>query len=471
LLRAPADDEVALWYFEAPLTWAEVRARSDRLAVGFQALGVAPGDRVAVQLQNQPEWLIALLAAWKAGAAVVPVSPMYTPRERAVLLRDSGARVLIALDDLAGGADVEHTLTAGALDEFIARHDGRPDAPPPAPTDPALLTYTSGTTGPPKGAINTHANVAFNAQVYRDWIGLTKADVCLAIAPLFHITGLIGHLGVAMLTGMPLILAHRFDAAETLRLGELHGATYTVAAITAFNALLRQPTGALPRLSKVYSGGAPIAPAVADAFEQRFGAYIHNIYGLTETTSPSHCVPASRRAPVDPGTGALSIGVPVFDTDSRIVGEDGATLPPGEIGEIVTRGPQVVPGYWGLGTFDELATGDVGFMDADGWFYLVDRKKDQINASGFKVWPREVEDALYEHPAVAEVAVVGVPDAYRGETVKAFVALKADATAEELTAFSRERLAAYKIPREFAFLDELPKTSTGKILRRALREQ
>jgi long-chain acyl-CoA synthetase len=467
-----ADDDVALWYFEAPLTWGDIRRLSDALAVGFGELGLGHGDRVAVQLQNMPQWPIALLAAWKIGAAVVPVSPMYTPRERAVLLADSGARVLIALDELAGGADVEHLITTSALDGFIASREGRePELAALEPSDPALLTYTSGTTGPPKGAINTHANVAFNAQVYRDWIGLSRDDVCLAIAPLFHITGLVGHLAVGMLASMPLVLAYRFDAAETLRLGELHGATFTVAAITAFNALLRHEGGSLPRLSKAYSGGAPIAPAVADAFEARFGAYIHNIYGLTETTSPSHCVPASRRAPVDPATGALSIGVPVFDTDARIVDEQGRELPPGEIGEIVTRGPQVVPGYWGRGTFDELATGDVGFMDAEGWFYLVDRKKDQINAAGFKVWPREVEDALYEHPAVAEVAVIGVPDDYRGETVKAFVVAASEVSAEELTAFSRERLAAYKVPRAIAFVDELPKTSTGKILRRALRDQ
>ena len=276
-----------------------------------------------------------------------------------------------------------------------------------------------------------------------------------------------------MLTPAPLVLAYRFDAAETLRLGERHGATFTIAAITAFIALLRHDGGDLPALNKVYSGGAPIAPAVVEAFERRFGAYIHNIYGLTETTSPSHCVPASRRAPVDPGSGALSIGVPVFDTDSRIVGEDGRELPVGEVGEIVTRGPQVVPGYWGLASFEELATGDVGFMDADGWFYLVDRKKDQINASGYKVWPREVEDALYEHPDVVEVAVVGVPDAYRGETVKAVVTLAPGATtgAEELIEFARDRLAPYKRPRIVEFVDELPKTSTGKILRRALRDE
>ena len=470
---------------------------TDALAVALGELGVARGDRVAVQLQNMPQWLLALVGAWKAGAAVVPVSPMYTPRERAVLLEDSGARVLIVLEGLEGGAQVDHAITTSALDlldgarpaplasierapgeadllDLIARYAGRrPDVAPPAPEDPALLTYTSGTTGPPKGAINTHANVAFNAHTYRDWVGLTRDDVVLAIAPLFHITGLIGHLAVGMLTPAPLVLAYRFDAAETLRLGARHGATFTIAAITAFIALLRHDGGDLPALNKVYSGGAPIAPAVVEAFERRFGAYIHNIYGLTETTSPSHCVPASRRAPVDPGSGALSIGVPVFDTDSRIVGEDGREVAVGEVGEIVTRGPQVVPGYWGLASFEELATGDVGFMDADGWYYLVDRKKDQINASGYKVWPREVEDVLYEHPDVVEVAVVGVPDAYRGETVKAVVTLAPGATtgAEELIEFTRDRLAPYKRPRIVEFMDELPKTSTGKILRRALRDE
>ena len=182
-------------------------------------------------------------------------------------------------------------------------------------------------------------------------------------------------------------------------------------------------------------------------------------------------MPFSRRAPVDPATGALSVGVPLFDTSSRIVGERGEELPTGEIGEIVTRGPQVVPGYWGMEPFDELATGDVGFMDADGWFYLVDRKKDQINAAGYKVWPREVEDVLYEHPDVVEAAVVGVPDDYRGETVKAFVSLARGATVtpDELIEFSRGRLAAFKRPHQVEIVDELPKTATGKILRRALR--
>jgi long-chain acyl-CoA synthetase len=214
------------------------------------------------------------------------------------------------------------------------------------------------------------------------------------------------------------------------------------------------------------------------AFQDAFGTYIHNIYGLTETTSPSHGVPLGATAPVDPASGALSVGVPIYNTVVRIVGDDGADLPPGEIGELVTSGPQVVVGYWNKPEETEKAlpggalhTGDVGYMDADGWFYIVDRKKDQINVSGYKVWPREVEDMLYEHEAVREAAVVGVPDEYRGETVKAFVSLRPGRTAtpEELIAFTKERMAAYKYPRQVEILDEIPKTVTGKLLRRELR--
>jgi long-chain acyl-CoA synthetase len=240
---------------------------------------------------------------------------------------------------------------------------------------------------------------------------------------------------------------------------------------------------ALATLTKIYSGGAPIPPSTVTAFEDLFGQYIHNIYGLTETTSPSHAVPLHSRAPVDPASGALSVGVPVYDTVVRIIGEDGGDLPPGEIGELVTEGPQIVAGYWNKPEETARAlpggalhTGDVGYMDADGWFYLVDRKKDQINVAGYKVWPREVEDVLYEHDAVREAAVVGVPDAYRGETVRAYVSLKPGIDDDgqlpgELIAHCKERLAAYKYPRQIEVLPELPKTVTGKILRRELRDQ
>jgi long-chain acyl-CoA synthetase len=235
---------------------------------------------------------------------------------------------------------------------------------------------------------------------------------------------------------------------------------------------------ALASLTKIYSGGAPIPPSTVKAFQSAFGHYIHNIYGLTETTSPSHAVPFGAEAPVDEASGALSVGVPVYNTVVRIVSDAGQDLPAGEIGELVTTGPQVVAGYWNKPdesaaalSGGSLHTGDVGYMDERGWFYIVDRKKDQINAGGYKVWPREVEDVLYEHEAVREAAVVGVPDPYRGETVKAFVSLRpgASLTEEELIAFAKERMAAYKYPRQIEFLDEIPKTVTGKLLRRELR--
>lgn len=219
---------------------------------------------------------------------------------------------------------------------------------------------------------------------------------------------------------------------------------------------------------------------MADKLEKQFGAYIHNAYGLTETSSATHIVPPDRRAPVDPVSGALSIGAPVASTRARIVDDDGHDLPIGEAGELVISGPQLAAGYWGRPDATrtsfpggELRTGDVGFMDPDGWFYLVDRKKDLIIASGFKVWPREVEDVLYGHPAVREAAVVGVPDPYRGESVHAAVSLHADAevSAAELIDFCRARMAAYKYPRSVEFVAELPKTASGKILRRNVRDR
>jgi long-chain acyl-CoA synthetase len=516
LYRASADaapEAAALHYFDGTLTFAELDAASDAFAAALTARGFAAGERVALYLQNVPQFVIALVGTWKAGGIAVLINPMSRHRELTYQLGDSGAFVLVCLESLYGAVarDVEsgvrRVITTSEL-EYQTRHDARLFAgvarerhegtedwagllaahagqrPPPvslAPEDVAFLTYTSGTTGTPKGAMNTHANVAFTAQVYRDWMSLGPSDVVLGVAPLFHITGAIGHVAVALLARIPLVLAYRFDSAVMLDVLRERRPTFTVGAITAFIALLNAP-GAVrddwSSLRVVYSGGAPISPSTARAFLDATGVYIHNIYGLTETTSPSHAVPLGTEAPVDPRSGALSVGVPVPGTVVRITGEDGEDLPVGEVGEIVTSGPQVVAGYWGKP--DETAhampagrlhTGDVGFMDPQGWFYIVDRKKDLINASGYKVWPREVEDVLYEHAAVREAAVIGVPDEYRGETVKAFVSLRpgTEASPEELIAFARERMAAYKYPRSVVIVDELPKTVTGKILRRELR--
>jgi long-chain acyl-CoA synthetase len=521
------------YYFDTPVKAVEIDGDSDALAAALTGLGLRRGDRIALYLQNMPQFIVGLLAAWKLGAAVVPVNPMLKERELRYILKDSGAKVIISLQDLwnsvaakvVDDTDVTIAITTSPLDylgapgvsgpinpirpltgqelppllsgsarvptpgaadlrELVISSSGARPAPITLdPDDVAVLSYTSGTTGDPKGAINTHRNVAFNAATYRDWIRITPDDVILAGAPLFHITGLIGHAALAMLTPAPLLLGYRFEPATMIGLAERHRATFTVMAITAFTALMNDPAlkdADLSSLTKVYSGGAPIAPSIVERFQREAGPYIHNIYGLTETTSPCHAVPFGRRAPVDEASGALSIGVPVFDTVSRVVDDAGGELPPGETGEITVRGPMVVPGYWNRPDATaaslpdgELRTGDVGFMDESGWFYLVDRKKDMIVASGYKVWPREVEDTLLRHPAVREAAVIGVPDEYRGETVHAYVSLRpgASADSDELIAFCREELAAYKYPRRIEITDDLPKTPTGKILRRELRQR
>lgn len=515
---ARAADNPAIHYFDTTLTWAQVDAESDALAAALCARGIEAGDRVALYLQNVPAFLIGMIAGWKAGAIVVPVNPMNRERELGLLLGDAQPKALICHDTLHRDVilklpgdqrslvpslvlttsprdrqtrndprlfrDVEKVATPGAddLDAVIRAHLGQtPPARPIGPDDVAYLVYTSGTTGLPKGATNTHRNITYNAQVYRDWVELADGVGVLGVAPLFHITGLVAHLLVAIVTASPVTLAYRFEPGVMLDAAAERKPGFTVGAITALMALMNHPEATeahLASVTKIYSGGAPIAPALADAFQARFGHYVHNIYGLTETSSPTHGVPLGAKAPVDPNSGALSVGVPVPGAEVWIADDDGKPAPVGEPGEIVSSGPMVVPGYWNKPNEtaeamrpDGFRTGDVAFMDEGGWFYVIDRKKDMINAAGYKVWPREVEDVLYTHPAVREAAVVGVQDVYRGETVKAVVSLKAGASATpaELIEHCKVRMAAYKYPRQLVIVDDLPKTVTGKILRRELR--
>jgi long-chain acyl-CoA synthetase len=404
-----------------------------------------------------------------------PVRIVLTACERDLQTRDD-PRVL-AFERLPQPPDADD-LTA------VARQGGRaPEGRLPRPQDIALISYTSGTSGTPKGATNTHANIMYNAERQSTGLPLPDAPVYYALAPLFHITGMVCQLGACLNSAGTLVLTYRFDPGVALDAFAEHRPHYTVGPATAYMALAAHPDVTrdhFASFTQLSSGGAPVPPALVERFRERFGPYLCVGYGLTECTAPCASVPPHLEAPVDPVSGTLSVGLPGADTLVRILDDQGAEVPIGEHGEIAVRGPQVVPGYWRrpdatAETFPdgELRTGDIGFMDEQGWLYVVDRKKDMINASGFKVWPREVEDVLYTHPAVREAAVVGVPDGYRGETVKAYISLRpgAEAAPGELAAYCKERLAAYKYPRQVEILPELPKTASGKILRRELRSR
>jgi len=516
-------DIPAVYYFDYTISYGEIDRLSDNLAAAFYDLGLKKGDRIVLDLQNVPQFLVALYAAWKLGAIVVPLNPMYKEKELTYFCQDSGAKIFFILEEVASNLDlsflretsIEKVVTTSPLDmlpsemdkpnllkdtkkvsipgtfdmlELLDRYkDKKVGDPRLSPDDVAYLTYTSGTTGPPKGAMNTHGNIAFNARVYKTMLSMDENDVVLGVAPLFHVTGEVAHLAIAALAGIPVVLYYRFDPGETLRLIERWRVTMTVASITVYIALMNHPDIKKRDVStfvKAYSGGAPVSPATVDQFEELTGLYIYNAYGLTETNSPSHLVPWGKRAPVDQDSGALSVGVPIPNAVIKIMDLEKGTqeLGPGEIGEIVDKGPMVVPGYWQKPEETKhairdgwLYTGDVGKMDDDGWFYVVDRKKDMIVAAGYKVWPRDVEDVIYQHPGVKETAVVGVPDPYRGETVKAFVALKegmeGSVTPQDIISFCKSRMAAYKYPRQVEIVSEIPKTLTGKFLRRVLREK
>ncbi|WP_432170613.1 class I adenylate-forming enzyme family protein [Streptomyces sp. 1222.5] len=513
---AATPDRTFLAYFDARLDYREVDELSDGVAAHLAARGLERGDRVAVLLQNSPHFVLALLGAWKAGATVVPVNPMYKSGEVAQVLRDAEVSALVCSDrawesylrQTAADSPVRIVLTGCELDfqtrgdarvltferlpkppdtddlVAVARQGGRaPGGRTPRPDDIALISYTSGTSGTPKGATNTHGNIMHNAERQRTGLDLPDAPVYYALAPLFHITGMVCQLGACLNSAGTLVLAYRFDPGVVLEAFAEHRPHYTVGPSTAYMALAAHPDVTREHFTSfvnISSGGAPVPPALVERFRERFGPYIRVGYGLTECTAPCASVPPGLEAPVDPVSGTLSVGLPGADTVVRILDERGAEVPFGEQGEIVVRGPQVVPGYWRrpeatAETFPdgELRTGDIGFMDERGWLYVVDRKKDMINASGFKVWPREVEDVLYTHAAVREAAVVGVPDGYRGETVKAYISLRPGAATDpdELSEYCKERLAAYKYPRQVEILPDLPKTASGKILRRELRSR
>lgn len=515
-------DAPALYYFDNVFSYRQLRKMALGLRTGLDQYEIGPGSRILIILQNIPQAIIALLAAFMNRSVVVPLNPMYKTDELVRYIDDSGATLVICQDNLyenqvkralAGKQNIR-VITTSPLDcldqdtsvpeqlkgetkrtfdetvdffSLISENENvQTDYDMPALDDLAYLVYTSGTTGPPKGAMIAHSNVAYGACLYKTCCRVDRNDVILGVAPFFHVTGISGHIALSFHARAPLVIFHRFDLGDMLRLMEKYQVSFTVAAITVYTAMMNYPklhAFDLSAFKKAISGGAPVSEGTVEKMKSVLGFYIHNVYGMTETSAPVTFVPLGMKSPVDAKSGALSVGLTAPEHQIRIVDLKDANLDvsPGEEGELAVKGPLVVSGYWNKPEETANAirngwmlTGDIASMDHAGWCYIIDRKKDLINSSGYKVWPRDVEDVLYKHPGVMEAVVVGVPDDYRGETVKAFVKLEHDyketLKPEDLIAFCKEKMAAYKYPRIVEFMDELPKTATGKFLRRALKE-
>ena len=491
---AAAPDRALVHAGDTTLSYGHVDRLSGRVAASLRDLGLRPGDKVAVQLPNLPQFLFAYFGILKAGLVMVPLNPLLTSHEVAYHLTDSDAKVLVTFEGFAEAA-LAGAEQAGGVASYLVSLSG---APLPAGTQPfeallaaedtglleataaddtAVLLYTSGTTGKPKGAELTHFQLYMNCTISGGLFGVTADDVSMAVLPLFHVFGLSSVLNNVVRFGASLVLVPRFEPGPVLDAIEKHRVTVFSGVPTMYVALLQEDVSSrdTSTLRAAISGGASMPGEVIRAFEEKFpGAVVLEGYGLSETASTTTFdIDAERRK-------VLSIGKPIWGVDVRVVGEDGAELPPGpeNIGEIVIRGHNIMKGYYNRP--EETATairggwfhsGDLGYRDEDGYFFVVDRLKDLVIRGGYNVYPREVEEVLYEHPDVVEAAVIGTHDERLGEEVVAYVVLRAGAvtTPEELTAHCKERLAAYKYPRELNVLDELPKGPTGKILKRELR--
>ncbi|MEY2686843.1 MAG: hypothetical protein RL375_1041 [Pseudomonadota bacterium] len=524
-------DKVAYVFFGAELSFAELHRQAETLAGWLQAQGVGTGDRVALFMQNSPQYIVAFYAIVRANAVVVPVNPMNRVEEFGHYITDPDTQVVITSADLAGiaaSADAALpaeqrlrallvTRLAEALPEGHSRAirpDLAPapaiaawlDADPPLPDgatrwadalatgarpgphtaradDLALLPYTSGTTGLPKGCMHTHRTLMHNAVGGGLWGHAGAEAVSLGVVPFFHITGMLYGVLAPVYGGATVIILPRWDRELAGRLISTYHVSHWTCIPTMVIDLFASPNYRsfdLSSLRYVSGGGAAMPQAIAERLQAEFGLTFAEGYGLTETAAPSHANPPERAK-------LQCLGMPIFGTDARVVDPVSLEeLPIGEVGEIVTHGPMVFKGYWKHpeateAAFFELAgktffrTGDLGRIDEDGYFFITDRLKRMINASGFKVWPSEVELLLYKHPAIAEACVISTKDAYRGETVKAVVVLRADyrgKTSEaDIVAWAHEHMAAYKAPRIVEFTDALPKSGSGKVMWRLLQEK
>jgi long-chain acyl-CoA synthetase len=465
------------------LTYSQLDELSARAVRLLRDRGVEPGDRVALMLPNVPAFTVLYYAILRAGAIVVPMNVMLKRREVSYYLGDSGARLIFAVDDVrdeaeAGAAEAGAeaiVLGRGALPELLEDCEPETALAETAPEDTAVILYTSGTTGPPKGAELTHANLDGNAEVVtRTLIQVGPGDVVLGALPLFHSFGQTAAMNASLRGGACLALLPRFDPAAALELMQSLRATVFLGVPTMYAAILNCPQSQdsdLSSLRTCVSGGQSMPVELLRGFEERFGCKILEGYGLSET-SPVACQnrPDRERKPG-------SIGIPIEGTEMKIVDEAGKQVETGEVGEILIKGPNVMKGYWRRpdATADAikdgwLRSGDIGRTDEEGYFYVVDRIKDLIIRGGYNVFPREVEEVLYEHPDVLEAAVVGIPDPTHGEEIGAAVVLRsgAEVSADQLQQHVKSQLAAYKYPRRIWFLDELPKGPSGKILKREI---
>jgi long-chain acyl-CoA synthetase len=463
------------------LTYADLWDAAARVATLLKSFGVEPGDRVGIMLPNVPAFPIAYYGTLAAGAVVVPMNPLLKSREVAYYLGDSGAKVLFAWHGAAGeaakGAADTGARVVDVADPLLTLADQDPAqvTADRGDDDDAVILYTSGTTGRPKGAELTHANLTRNAELTATTLlKSSTGDVVMGCLPLFHVFGLTCGLNATVMAGSTLTLLPRFDPGKALEIIQRDRVTIFEGVPTMYAAMLHH-TGERPDVSSLrlcVSGGAAMPVEVLRGFEEAFGCIILEGYGLSETSPvASFNHPDKVRKPG-------SIGTPIAGVEMRLIDADGADVPPGEVGEIAIRGHNVMKGYWGRPDANAEAiqdgwfrTGDLAKVDEDGYYYIVDRKKDLIIRGGYNVYPREIEEVLYEHPDVAEAAVIGIPHPELGEDVGAAVKLKPGRTATpaDLRAFARERVAAYKYPRHIWIVDDLPKGPTGKILRREVQ--
>ncbi|WP_369148870.1 long-chain fatty acid--CoA ligase [Streptomyces sp. R44] len=471
----------ALRLGEQVITYAELDERSARVAALLRAEGVRPMDRVALMLPNVPEFVVLYYGILRAGAAVVPMNPLLKTRETEYHLADARAVRLFEWHQAPGegaqgaaAAGVRHTaVEPGEFAAMLARHEPLREVDEKADQDMAVLLYTSGTTGRPKGAVLTHGGLRHNTEVNSVHIQeMTPEDVVVGCLPLFHIFGQICTMSAAVRSGASLVLIPRFDPGAVLAAIARERATVFEGVPTMYAALLQHPSDAdVSTLRMCISGGASLPVEILHGFERRFGCPVLEGFGMSETS------PVVTFNHPDRPRKAGSIGTPIRDVEVRLLDDKGQDVAPGEIGELAVRGPNLMQGYWDRPEETEAAipdgwlrTGDLARADEDGYLYIVDRKKDMIIRGGYNVYPREIEEVLHEHPAVALAAVVGIPHAELGEEVAAAVVLRpgAEATPEELREYVKDRVAAYKYPRRVWLVDALPLGPSGKILKREI---